>query len=509
MDKEKQAEVQAAQVEAFESGISQTGFGLFNYIVIFLAGMMSFAIIFATSVGSYILTAMQTDITLSITQKGLLNASPYWGMIFGALIWALLADCKGRRTVLIITHLLDVIFCNCAALSQTITFILLFKFCAGFCICGGYTTFIIYMSEVHEQKKRIRMLFVIGLMLTSASAVLPILAMPILPNYWRIDPLGLRYTSWQFYMTVTTIPSLIMGISFIFLPESPRFDINAGKSSKAHRTFRTIYHINTCKPADSFPLPPPTDADTYRKLNLLQELGKFRMVFRKEYAVYGLLLFSTDFCVFMIQNTTRLWQPTLIAAAESLKGVTDIDFCCLIENVVSATELAVQQEANRNETMTEVKPSGWRLNWTYYSNNLVFSAIDFVCIFAAFFFLNFFGPKIVLISAFTLTTILAAVLYFVSNYLVLAVPAFYLGVSHVGTISLISLAVHMFPTSVRATFMFTSVTLGRLSTTVGHVVMPKLMTIGCIPVILWIFIFSLASTIISIFLPNAAHLKLN
>lgn len=63
----------------FETAIAATGYGRFNYYLLLVSLAASFSSSFATTTMSYILPAAQCDLSLSLVDKGMLNACTYVG----------------------------------------------------------------------------------------------------------------------------------------------------------------------------------------------------------------------------------------------------------------------------------------------------------------------------------------------------------------------------------------------------------------------------------------------
>lgn len=90
---------------AFEEAITKCGLGKFNYIVMLLAGsLMACAFIELASV-NLVLTIAQCDLAMTSSQKGILSAIGYVGVILSSHLWGFLSDTNGRRKVLIQTLL--------------------------------------------------------------------------------------------------------------------------------------------------------------------------------------------------------------------------------------------------------------------------------------------------------------------------------------------------------------------------------------------------------------------
>lgn len=60
--------------------------------------------------------------------------------------------------------------------------------------------------------------------------------------------------SWQIFLAVCSIPSLISGLLAIALPETPRFLASNGNPEEALNVLKKVYAINTgCSP-DTYPV---------------------------------------------------------------------------------------------------------------------------------------------------------------------------------------------------------------------------------------------------------------
>lgn len=81
---------------------------------------------------SYVFPAAECDLNLSLSDKGLLNAVTYAGMISSSVVWGYLCDTFGRRRLLYTGFLLDAIFVVMGALSQSFTQLVTAKFLGGF-----------------------------------------------------------------------------------------------------------------------------------------------------------------------------------------------------------------------------------------------------------------------------------------------------------------------------------------------------------------------------------------
>lgn len=74
--------VLGSQAADFETAITATGFGKFNVILIAVILPAAFSHVFETATMSYVLPVAQCDLSLSLQDKGTLNAITFAGKPF-------------------------------------------------------------------------------------------------------------------------------------------------------------------------------------------------------------------------------------------------------------------------------------------------------------------------------------------------------------------------------------------------------------------------------------------
>lgn len=139
----------------FETAISASGHGIFHYLLLFAGLPSCAATLYETSTMSYVLPSADCDLHLTLTDKGILNAVTYagiltddkwmnWaidgdltkcvctlGMMISSIPWGYLSDKLGRRKLLIYGFLFDSICVLMCALSQNVWTLIFFKFMGG------------------------------------------------------------------------------------------------------------------------------------------------------------------------------------------------------------------------------------------------------------------------------------------------------------------------------------------------------------------------------------------
>lgn len=116
----------------FEDALKKCGFGKFNFILITLAGgLMGASFIELTSV-NLILSVAQCDLNLSTSDKGILSAIGYVGVILSSHLWGFLADTKGRRATLAPSLMIAFIATFFSSLVNNFWLLVFLRFVNGF-----------------------------------------------------------------------------------------------------------------------------------------------------------------------------------------------------------------------------------------------------------------------------------------------------------------------------------------------------------------------------------------
>lgn len=78
---------------------------------------------------------------------------------------------------------------------------------------------------------------------------------------WLIVPLdmsyassGFEFKSWNLFVALCALPSLILGLWLFAFPESPKFLLECGDTDAALEVFKYIYAQNTGNDPDTYPV---------------------------------------------------------------------------------------------------------------------------------------------------------------------------------------------------------------------------------------------------------------
>lgn len=110
----------------------QSDFGLFNYTMIILCGMISTTVFVETCNVAYIIPVSECDLNLSSGEKGILSAVSFLGIILSSHLWGYLADTKGRRCVIMPTLLIAFLLSCASSLVQNFYLFVSLRFLNGF-----------------------------------------------------------------------------------------------------------------------------------------------------------------------------------------------------------------------------------------------------------------------------------------------------------------------------------------------------------------------------------------
>lgn len=515
----------------FDKAIVATGFGRFNLILLFLAIPATCANIFESTTMSYILPIAECDLHLSLTDKGTLNACAYAGMIISAVPWGYLSDTKGRRKVLVCGYFLTLICVLGSAISQNFIMLVIFKFLGGLMVNGPSAVLYTYLTEMHGPKYRSHVMLVVGMITSTSMLLLPVMAWGIFPRDWNFVLFEtLNMHSWQFFLLVCALPSLISGLLVYVLPESPKFLMTQGRNMEALMVLQSIYHINTGKSKDSYPikslvLEVPSrkaqkDEDIYtieekatdkmepvkrESLTLLESLRagmlQIRPLFHKPLLGLALQCITMQFTIFLGLNAIRLWLPQLFSSMADFEAQftgedVSATMCSILEYSVNKTA----------ETLTNYENAcavPKTISMDMYINNIIVAACGVVGYFFAGSIIRLIGTKSLLIYGLFISGILGMTLYWsINSLMTIIISSLFVTVSCVSFSSLMSTVVALFPTQLRSLVVAFAMMSGRLGALSGNLLFPVFMQIGCLPPFVMVATVMFIAAGLSILIPN-------
>ncbi|EDV49609.1 synaptic vesicle glycoprotein 2A [Drosophila erecta] len=514
----------AEEAADFETAIAECGFGFFNLFILCSAAPCLTAMVFSASALSYVMPSAECDLDLSIVDKGMLHAVTYAGMIISAVPWGFIADTIGRRPVLIAGGWLDGFFVLCASLSQDTAQLMAFKFFDGFIICGPFAVVVSYLAEFHGKKHRPYIMLFVGLCVSIGSMILPLFAYVLLPVPILFKVSSLKFRTWQVFLAVSSLPSLLSGFLHIFLPESPKFLMSQGNYKKALVSLQSIYKLNKRKSRESYPIKRLTDPTPDRsddldgpgrpstlkdrfsraKSKFLDGFKQLKPMFSNPYLAISLQVYCLHFCQIMCVNSVRLWLPQIFATMNAMDslGANDTSMCAVLDH--NANAMSMDEEEKRVECALHHDPDS-------YLDNITVAGISLVGFLVIFPFMRFQVVSNHILKVFLFICIfLVGSLYFVKTSLVtMIVSAVYLTMMGICATTIIGMSVVIFPTLMRTMVLLLIMTFGRLGSVSGNMLLPVFMQLSCLAPFLWLCSLMSIAFLVSLFLKVDDQQSLN
>ncbi|MDB4918567.1 sugar porter family MFS transporter [Mucilaginibacter sp.] len=197
----------------------------------FISALGGYLFGFDFAVISGALPFLRPEFQLTAWWEGFLTGSLALGCIAGCLIAGELADRYGRKPGLMFAALIFAVSSLGMALSHGLTIFVMMRFAAGIGVGMASMLSPMYIAEISPAKVRGRnvainqLTIVIGILVTN------------LVNYTLADK-GVEAWRWMFGMGV--IPAGLFFLGVLWLPESPRWLLKAGKEMQARKVLNKI-----------------------------------------------------------------------------------------------------------------------------------------------------------------------------------------------------------------------------------------------------------------------------
>ncbi|XP_043479354.1 synaptic vesicle glycoprotein 2B-like [Leptopilina heterotoma] len=493
----------------FEHAITLTGFGKFHYMLLAISGLIYMDTAIGVTVLSFVLPAAQCDLEMDSTAKGLLTAAPMLGMVIGSYIWGCLADTKGRKIVLIATLLMDGIVGVLSSFVQLFWIFLVFRFFNGFAVTGAMGIVFPYLGEFQPTKHREKILCWMEMFWTVGVIVLPLIA-------WLIIPLNLTYKadsfdfkSWNLFVALCALPSLMLGLWLFAFPESPKFLLECGETEAALNVFKWIYAQNTGNDPDTYPVKSlqekPTSKDKSTRALKLHKRKDLKVLTsevwdltkslcKPPYLRNTLLACGIQFGLTSSYYTLMVWFPELFTRFEDFE----------LEHPGQSTSVCIVSSLTGNSTTNFNPhdcdpgiPSSVYLHTVYIGLACIPGSIILPL------FVHKLGAKFFLILSLIVSGGVTVGFYYVTNATQnLILSCVFEALTSLGISLVYCVIVDMFPTNLRVMAAALSLTMGRLGALVGNLVFGYLIDLACVVPVILFAAFLFFCGLLSIFLPK-------
>ncbi|XP_043275681.1 synaptic vesicle glycoprotein 2B-like [Venturia canescens] len=225
--------------------VDQTGFGKFTIKLAVLGGLIYMNTGLCIGSVGFILPSAACDLELTTLDKGRISATPILGMVFGAYFWGCFADLRGRKSALLYALFSYAIIEFVTSLVTNYWIFLLLKFFSGWAMNGQGTIVFTYVGEFQSNEFREKILCWMEMAWTIGIIILPLVAWVIIPLEFAYVVEGFLFRSWNLFIIVCAIPSVIIATWLTYFPDTPKFLAESNQDEKFARTLEKMYTENT------------------------------------------------------------------------------------------------------------------------------------------------------------------------------------------------------------------------------------------------------------------------
>ncbi|PFM65339.1 MFS transporter [Bacillus cereus] len=235
---------------------------------------------------SFVIVALQKDWGLSTQEMGWIGSINSIGMAVGALIFGILSDKIGRKSVFIITLLLFSIGSGLTALTTTLAMFLVLRFLIGMGLGGELPVASTLVSESVEAHERGKIVVLLESFWAGGWLIAALISYFVIPKY-----------GWEVAMVLSAVPALYALYLRWNLPDSPRFE-------KVEKRPSVIENIKSVWSGE------------YRKATIMLWILWFCVVF----SYYGMFLWLPSVMVLKGFSLIKSFQYVLIMTLAQLPG---------------------------------------------------------------------------------------------------------------------------------------------------------------------------------------------
>lgn len=211
---------------------------MFLLLVTFAAALGGLLFGFDTAVISGAVPFIKSYFNLDDIMLGWAVSSLLVGCIFGVISSGKPAASMGRRKTLLIASLLFFISAIGSALSEHLYIFIIFRFIGGIAVGIASILSPMYISEIAPAEKRGRLVS-----LNQLAIVIGILV-AFFSNYLLA---ATGDNCWRWMLAVMGLPAILFFVTLLFIPESPRWLAQKGRSKEAYVILEKINGTETAR----------------------------------------------------------------------------------------------------------------------------------------------------------------------------------------------------------------------------------------------------------------------
>ncbi|WP_242235770.1 MFS transporter [Bacillus cereus group sp. BfR-BA-01316] len=235
---------------------------------------------------SFVIVALQKEWGLSTQEMGWIGSINSIGMAVGALVFGILSDKIGRKSVFIITLLLFSIGSGLTALTTTLAMFLVLRFLIGMGLGGELPVASTLVSESVEAHERGKIVVLLESFWAGGWLIAALISYFVIPKY-----------GWEVAMVLSAVPALYALYLRWNLPDSPRFE-KVAKRPSVIENIKSVW------------------SGEYRKATIMLWILWFCVVF----SYYGMFLWLPSVMVLKGFSLIKSFQYVLIMTLAQLPG---------------------------------------------------------------------------------------------------------------------------------------------------------------------------------------------
>lgn len=193
---------------------------------------------YSTGVIAAAVDSIGTSYNLSPSEIGWAASSIILGAVIGSLSGGKIADRLGRRNALLLAALIFVVTSVVSGTAASFTLFSIARIVCGFAVGIAGTVSPMYMSEISPAKIRGKASGIYNVAVVFGQLSVFIVNFFIargMAETWLVE------AGWRWMMGLQVVPSLLMLVLVLFLPESPHWSIKHQRGEKAIRVLTRVY----------------------------------------------------------------------------------------------------------------------------------------------------------------------------------------------------------------------------------------------------------------------------
>ncbi|CAF98389.1 unnamed protein product [Tetraodon nigroviridis] len=486
----------------YEEALEKAGFGLFHWILLVVCGWANASDAVEILCVSFLLPTARCDLRLSSSDMGLLTASIFLGMMVGGYMWGYLADRRGRRNILVVSLTINGVFGGLASLAPTFWLFLLLRFISGIGVGGSIPVIFSYFSEFMPRLRRGAMISALATFWMAGNILAAGLAWMVIPrsgSFFRLGSLG--FQSWRMFVALCSIPSLTSAFIFVFMPESPKFLVEASREKEAIRVFQAMFRMNMWrrrKDLPEFNLHPSSKQRSTLEESQGSPGGVISSAFRKGFSpikqmfrrplktrstVLLIIFYSISFGYYGLW----MWFPELF------KRVEEGGSACANVSVPARVQ---------NTSCHPVKTIVYREGFYVALSNLPGNILTILL-------MDTTGGRVLLSGSLVVSSLSIFLIYVVQTRgQSLLLSCIFSGVSVICWNSLDVLGTELYPTQLRSSALGFFTGVGRVAAITANIVFGKLVDTNCAVPVLLVSVLLLTGGLVALVLPQTKQTEL-